>query len=320
MIPVNPVSFDLLLQTKIVGHAVINGLAAVTCFSVIALPTANAAPLTLDTLNTGNGVRESGTSVRLDNITKDQTGWMGPELDLKVELSFPNTNPNSRTTPNGDGTKIGLGTSGNPFFQRYTGADPDGDGTFGPGREPFVYTYSFVDENGDPFEIDSLSIGYTDFDNDGSNFIGREVLVIPDVASVKTASYVDAIFNNLSDPNDLGRGQAITGRTDVENDPSAVRLDPNLADNGSLKNAAVINFSNVSSFEVLFMNEGFNTGNGGAGLFGGGFGFTGGAELDFASEDLETSVASQPIPVPPSLPMLGLGLIALAGCVHRKMG
>lgn len=315
--PVQPSSaFPLKKRAR---QAVFNGVAASSFAFGIVLPTADASPLTLNTLNTSDGSRQSSTSVRLHNVTDDQKGWSGPTLDLDVTLSFPNADPNNRTTPNGSQTKVGVGTGGNPFFSNYTGADPDGDGSFGPGREPFVYTYSFVDDNGAPFEIDSLSIGFTDFDNDGSNFIGREVLVIPGVDSVKTGPGVDASFNDPSDPNDLGRGQDITGRTDVENEPSAVRLDPNLSINGSLTNAAVINFSNVSSFEVLFMNEGFNTGNSGAGLVGGGFGFTGGAELDYVSDNVETSVASTPVPVPPSLPLLGLGLLALVSYVRWKM-
>ena len=316
----NPMRSCSALSLKTIAwRAVLLGAAATACACMIALKTASAGPLTLDTLNTSDGVRLSPTSVRLENVTDDQSTWSGPTLDLEVSLSFPNTDPNGRTTPNGSSTSVGVGTGGNPFFSNYTGADPDGDGSFGPGREPFVYTYSFVDQQGDPFEIDLLSIGFTDFDNDGSNFIGREVLVIAGVDSVRTAAGVDVLLNDLSDPNDLGRGQEITGRPGIENDPSAVRLDPNLATNGSLINAAVINLSNVSSFDVLFMNEGFNTGNGGAGLVGGGFGFTGGAELDFASEGVETSVTSTPIPVPSSMPILGLGLLALAACARRTM-
>jgi len=275
--------------------------------AVAALAGSACGSLTLDTLNTSNGQRLGNTSVLLQNVTADQTGWTGPALDLRVDLTFPNTNPNSRTTPNGSSTNIGLGTGGNPFFQSYTGADPDGDGTRGGAREPFVYTYSFFESGtNNAFTVADLSVGFTDFDNDRSNFIGREVLVALGADSVVTASGVDATLNDLSNPADIGRGQQIAGRADIEADPTAVRLDPNLSTNGSPINSAVVNFSQTDSFEMIFMNEGFNTGNGGAGLVGGGFGFTGGAEINFGSLETSTTV----VPAPGSLALLGLGGLA----------
>jgi len=276
--------------------------------AVAALAGSTYGSITLDTLNTSNGQRLSNTSVLLQNVTADQTGWTGPSLDLRVDLAFPNSNPNARTTPNGSSTNIGLGSAGNPFFQNYTGADADGDGTRGGAREPFVYTYSFVESGtNNAFTVADLSVGFTDFDNDGSNFIGREVLVALGADSVVTATGVDATLNDLSNPADMGRGQQIAGRPDIEADPTTVRLDPNLSTNGSSINSAVVNFSQTNSFEMIFMNEGFNTGNGGAGLVGGGFGFTGGAEINFGGLETTTTI----VPAPGSLALLGLsGLVA----------
>lgn len=249
--------------------------------------------LTIDSFSTSLGIAVDGDGNAVDfnafpTFARFQNS--APGLDLLVEIEFPNADPNN----DGTGRRVGLAGAGLKF-QNYN-ADPDGDGSNGPGRDPFVLNYQFVTagtNNG--VAIDELSVGLRDLDENRGSIGEENILADSRANNITSLAFESGIDLRIGGGlQDSGGQYAALGLTD--GDPFDFKLDPNINNN-----EAVINFADLAdgSFSLIFSNEA------GGNNLSGGFNLVGGAAIDTTG-----FTTTQVVPAPGSLALLGLGGLA----------
>jgi hypothetical protein len=265
---------------------------------VFTAPVANAAELSNFSTSLGIAVDENGNSISPD-IDQDFARFQdsaslngGPDLDLLVDLQFPEENDSNFGNANdrqGAGT-VGLAGAGVAFSgldRSITDADAPSE-RVGPDTryEDFILNYRFVESGTDTVvQLDKLSLGFRDLDLNQSA-IGREVLTLPNVSSVvvETGGSVDA--NQVPD-----------AKSGVSPSGSAVQLIPQ-----SNNNDVRVNLFDVGSFDVRFFNR-----TGGTNPVSGGFNVVGGSAIDVGHNPSITQV-----PAPMTSFLLLIGLISVA--------
>jgi hypothetical protein len=211
----------------------------------------------------------------------------GGNVDLLVEIQFPNSNPNT----DGTGRRVGLAGAGLAFDDYFQS----------PNRDPYVIKYTFVQTGTfTPVAIDFLSFGLIDLDerrNTGE--VGEENILFDASATGAFETFTPAGVNVVNGAlQDNGGQYAALGLTD--NDPFDFKLDPDTENNN-----AVINFANVNgSFSLIFANEA-----GGSNLAGG-FNVVGGSLID------TSGFVRTPVPAPGAAGVLAV--VGLAAARRRR--
>jgi len=232
------------------------------------------------------------TFARFVGTSDTDADYAGPRLDLIVEITFPNSNPNS----DGTGRSVGLAGAGLKF-DNYN-ADSDGDGSNGPGRDPYVLNFTFVESGtNNAVALDLLSMGFRDIDETrGTGMVGEENILVDGPGTGAVLGTTGAGIDVTNELQASGGSYAALGLGDS---PFDFKLDPN-----SSNNDAIIDFADVDgTFSLVFSNEA-----GGANL-GGGFNIVGGAAIDIENP-VVTEVSN--IPAPGAAAVLGLGGLVAA--------